>query len=231
MMLRRLSRSEAALGFASRAIGLYLAFTFRTTRWRLDLHPDAAAAIGRGAAIVAFWHEGLAAMPMLFRLRPDVAGAPVHVLISRHRDGRLIADVVARFGLRVIEGSSSGMKAGQRTERGGGAAYRRLAGVLATGAFAVVTPDGPRGPRRRPAPGLGRLAAITGAPILPCAVATTRRVVLPTWDRLPLPLPFGSGVVVVGAPLVIGRADAAGADGAIAAALDAASARADGSAP
>ncbi len=229
MTLRELLRSEAALRFASGAIGRYLALCFRTTRWRLDLHPNAARPLADGAAIVAFWHERLPLMPMLWRLRRATPGseARAHVLISRHRDGRLISHIVGRFGLLTVEGSSAREKGGRRTERGGAPAFRRLVTLLRAGDFVAVTPDGPRGPRREAAPGLGRLAELTGVPILPCAAATTSRLVLPTWDRLVLPVPFGRGHVVVGAPIGVGGSETRIGEPPIARALDDACARAD----
>jgi lysophospholipid acyltransferase (LPLAT)-like uncharacterized protein len=49
-----------------------------------------------------------------------------------------------------------------------------------------------------------------------------------SWDRMRFPLPFARGVAVVGAPVTVAREDAAAAVPAIAAALTAACATADG---
>ncbi len=68
-----------------------------------------------------------------------------------------------------------------------------------------ITPDGPQGPRRQAAPGMAHLAALAGVPILPCAASTSRRIVLKTWDRMAIPLPFGRGVVVCGPGIVVPR--------------------------
>ena len=42
-------------------------------------------------------------------------------------------------------------------------------------------------------------------PVIPCAARLTRRRVLPTWDRMILPLPWGRGVLVCGTPIPVGR--------------------------
>ena len=68
--------------------------------------------------------------------------------------------------------------------------------ALSKGAAVVITPDGPRGPRRKAAPGVAQLAAVAQVPVLPCAAQTTRRRVLRSWDRMVVPLPFGRGVIV-----------------------------------
>jgi lysophospholipid acyltransferase (LPLAT)-like uncharacterized protein len=142
--------------------------------------------------VVAFWHERLPMMPMLWLLArrlPEgrASCARAHVLVSQHRDGQFIGAVVSRFRLDVVLGSSS---------RGGTASVRNLLALLAAGDHVAITPDGPRGPRRDAAPGVAQLAALSGAPVLPCAARTTRCRVLPTWDRMVVPLPFGRGVVV-----------------------------------
>ena len=190
--MKRLLRHPAAQKLLANLLGLYLGFALRTTRWRLEgaehVVPHAAGA----PVVVAFWHERLPMMPMLWLLArrlPEgrASRARAHVLVSRHRDGQFIGAVISRFKLDVVLGSSS---------RGGTASVRNLLALLADGDHVAITPDGPRGPRRDAAPGVAQLAALSGAPVLPCAARTTRCRVLPTWDRMVVPLPFGRGVVV-----------------------------------
>src|ERR1700722_19977776 len=68
-----------------------------------------------------------------------------------------------------------------------------------------ITPDGPRGPRRVAARGIAQLAALAAVPVLPCAARTSRRIILNTWDRMAIPLPFGRGVVVGGPAIIVPR--------------------------
>ena len=82
---------------------------------------------------------------------------------------------------------------------------RALIRVLEDGDQIVITPDGPRGPAREAAAGVAQLAALTQAPIIPCAAQTSARRVLATWDRMVLPLPFGRGVLVCAAPIAVPR--------------------------
>jgi len=91
----------------------------------------------------------------------------------------------------------------------------------------LITPDGPRGPRRQAAPGVAQLAALSGAALVPVGAASTRHRRLPSWDRMMLPLPFGRGVLVCGPPIRVARGEADAALPGIAAALDAAAAAAD----
>jgi lysophospholipid acyltransferase (LPLAT)-like uncharacterized protein len=221
--MKRLLRHPSTQKLLAQALGLYLAFALRTTRWRLEgaehMVPHAAGA----PAVVAFWHERLPMMPMLWLLARRLPEGQrsrnrAHVLVSRHRDGQFIGAVVSRFALDVVLGSSS---------RGGTASVRNLLNLLAGGDHVAITPDGPRGPRRTAASGVAQLAALSGAPVLPCAAQTTRRRILPSWDRMVVPLPFGRGVVVCHPTIAVPRQGWQDAMPAIADALNAAAARAD----
>ena len=221
-MFRRLIRSDAAQVAFAWLLGLYLAGVYRTTRWTLlgetslrHAFPDTPGP--PRAAIAAFWHERLPMMPMLWlqarRRVPALAAAQAHVLVSRHRDGRFIGEVVRRFHLDMVHAS---------TNRGGATGMRVLLRMLAQGDLVVITPDGPRGPRRVAAPGVAQLAAVSGLRVLPCAARTTRAITLRSWDRMVLPLPFARGVLVIGPPLTVDRAAPEAALPAITAALTAA---------
>jgi lysophospholipid acyltransferase (LPLAT)-like uncharacterized protein len=180
-------------------VSWYLSIAFRTTRWSLEgeehFRPFAAGAPG----VMAFWHEFLPMIPSLARLArhmPFYHPTPVHALVSQHRDGRLIGEVAVRFGVTPIHGSSS---------RGGAAGLRNLLGLLRQGHLIMITPDGPRGPRRQAAPGVAQLAATGGVPVLPLAARTSRRIQFNSWDRMAVPLPFGRGVIVFGPAIDVPR--------------------------
>lgn len=202
-MLKSLLRRPGAQAWLASLLGRYLGFALRTTRWTLDGGANLAPHLAGAPAVAAFWHERLPLMPALWEFcRAGAAPPPrVHILASRHRDGRFIGEVMRRFGVEVVHGSSRR----QGRERGGAAGVRALLDALAAGGHAVITPDGPRGPRRRAAPGVAQLAALSGAPVLPCAAQTRPRRVLPGWDRMVLPLPWGRGVVVCGPAIAVPR--------------------------
>jgi lysophospholipid acyltransferase (LPLAT)-like uncharacterized protein len=65
----------------------------------------------------------------------------------------------------------------------------------------AVTPDGPRGPRRKVQPGLIWLAARTGLPIVPMSFAYQSAWRMHSWDRFVLPCPWSDVVMVTTAPI------------------------------
>lgn len=222
-MLKRLLRRPAVQAALARLLAAWLGFVHRTTRWQLSLHPETEALLRAGRPfILALWHERLPPLICQWTRFPDPAHAPriaLHMLISGHRDGRMIAAIAARVGVGSVEGSTS---------RGGLAALSRLLALLAAGDAVGITPDGPRGPRRVAQPGVAALAQLSGCPVVCAAAATSRHRRLKSWDRMMLSLPFGTGALVVGAPLAIGRRDdPQAALDAIKAALDAVTDQAD----
>ncbi|MEO3475001.1 lysophospholipid acyltransferase family protein [Roseomonas sp. CAU 1739] len=198
-MAKRLIRHPAVQGMLARLVALYLRLVWATTRWTL-VGEEHARPFAGAPIILAFWHERLPLAALGWRLLarrvPQAGGRRAKVLISRHRDGRLIANAVRPFGIDVVHASSS---------KGGAAGLRGLARILEAGGVAVITPDGPRGPARVAAPGIAQLAALAGVPVLPCAVASTRMRLAGSWDQMRFPLPFGRGFAVVGAPVTVAR--------------------------
>jgi hypothetical protein len=92
----------------------------------------------RGGRHSCLWHERLALMPMLWvraQIMQPTKAATIHMLISRHRDGRLIGSILRRFGVQVVHDSSAG---------GAVTAMRRTMALLKDGQQVAITPDGPR---------------------------------------------------------------------------------------
>lgn len=197
--MNRLLRRPVVQAGLSWLLGCYLDFALRTTRWKFEGREHVLPHAAGQPVIVAFWHERLPLMPMLWVLSRRLPGASprrAYVLVSKHRDGQFIGSVIRRFGIDVVSGS---------TTRGGIGGVRRLLTLLKRGDHISITPDGPRGPRRQVAPGVAQIAAFSGAPVLPCAAQTSRRWVLKTWDQMVIPKPFGQGVVVCGPAIPIAR--------------------------
>lgn len=140
-----------------------------------------------GRYIYAFWHENML-LPAYHYGRPDI-----RVLISQHADGQLIAEVCRHLRFRLVRGS---------TTRGGVEAARHML-RLSRGSHLAITPDGPRGPRRRVQMGLIYLAARTELPIVPIGIGFQRPWRLGSWDRFAVPRPWSLGLCVTADPIHI----------------------------
>ena len=136
--------------------------------------------------ILATWHDQLLMMPLGY------SGRGAKTLISRSKDGELIARVVEHFEVGAVRGSSS---------RGGKAAFRELVKLSREPVDLGITPDGPKGPRHQIKEGVVQLARISGRPIVPLAFACSNGHRFQSWDRFLLPYPWGKAVYCYGVPL------------------------------
>jgi lysophospholipid acyltransferase (LPLAT)-like uncharacterized protein len=187
---RRVVQSSRLRRLLCRVMQLYIRLVYATNRWTVEGGEVPHRLRDEGKSfILAFWHGRLMMIPMGWQRL-----APMHMLISAHRDGRIIADAVSHFGVHSIPGSS---------RRGGTAALRTMLRRLEAGDCIGITPDGPRGPAMRASAGIVNVARLGRVPIVPIVFATSRRRVLGTWDRFHLALPFGRGVFLWGPPIEI----------------------------
>jgi lysophospholipid acyltransferase (LPLAT)-like uncharacterized protein len=227
-VLTKLLNKPAAQRAAASMLGFYLHAALATTRWTLDGEANLAPFVLDTPVIAAFWHECLPLMPAMWRhVRRRNNQRRAVMLVSRHRDGRFIAAIMARFHLRSVHGSTGTAQGNRLKNRGGAAGLRGMLAALDAGDAVVLTPDGPRGPARQAAQGVSHVAALSGAPVLPMAARMRHRLRLRSWDRMLLPLPFGRGVLVCLPAITVSPGGARDAHSQIEAALTAASARAE----
>ena len=203
-MLKRLLRSEPVQAVLTALLAGYMRLVRATTRWEVRGLETVQPVWREGKGVIGtFWHGRVL---MSIAAWPENAQRPA-ILISRSPDGAFIARAIRRLGYQVIRGSARNQR--KNKDKGGSAAFRHMLRHVQEGGCMALTPDGPRGPLMQASPGAVRLARLSGAPIVCLSWSTRWRLVLPSWDRLVLPLPFGRGVLVWKGPLrVPGDADA-----------------------
>ena len=192
-----LLQSRPVLEAAARAASGYLRLVKATNRFTLEPANFPQAVAPDLPAIVAMWHGQHF---MIHYAWPP--GARIAALISRHKDAELNAVLLKRLGVKAIRGS--GGRAEKMHRRGGVTALLDMVRTLAEGHTVVMTADVPKVSR---VAGLGivTLARLSGRPIFPLAVVTSRRFDFRSWDRASLGKPFGRGAMVLGDPIRIAR--------------------------
>ena len=160
-----------------------------TYRWRQEglQHLEAVKRSGR-QPIMAFWHGRILPSTYFFRRRGIV------VITSENFDGEWIAGIIERFGYGTARGSSS---------RGAVKALVQLKRDMAAGKPAAFTLDGPRGPAEVAQPGAVWLAKVTGNPVVPFHIESSRHWTLRSWDRTQIPKPFATTAIAIGDPLEV----------------------------
>ena len=172
----------------------YVTFVGWTTRLR-TVRADIPAGIHAGGEryIYAFWHQRQVFFTWSHR---DSSAA---ILVSKSKDGEMIAETMRLSRIAAVRGSSS---------RGGASAAREMVEILRSGKDAGITPDGPKGPARQVKEGAVRVAQLSGAPIVPIGNALSNKLEFAkAWDRFQIPLPFGRAVVIYGEPVRVGPND------------------------
>ena len=168
----------------TKIVALFLRVIFFTCRKEFIISAETQEIIKtNNNCLVAFWHQSVLMLPFLYlHICKNInQEARIAVLISAHRDGRLIAKVASYFKIDSVAGSSS---------RNSITASRELLERLEQGSFIAITPDGPKGPAKKIKEGIIRLAEISNKPVIPVKVEVSKAFYFKSWDRMILPLPF-----------------------------------------
>ncbi len=171
-------------------LGLPL-FRLLASTWRLreiNRAPSQKLRDGGKPVIFALWHGEL--LPLVWNMRNE----GITVLISEHGDGEIIARVAEALGYDTVRGSTS---------RNGGRALLAMCRTAQNGVDVAFTPDGPRGPARKFAPGALIVAQRTGTPIVALSAAPSRFWRLKSWDGFEVPKPFATINVAFGDPTYV----------------------------
>lgn len=145
----------------------------------------------QGAVVPVCWHQHLL---LCARFLVSKRASPLRAgfMISPSVDGEAPTMLARAYGAHVVRGS--GTYSGLRAVRGVHQAIER------DGISPAVTPDGPRGPRFKFKPGAIFAAQISGKPVVPVAFAARPALVLKTWDKFVIPVPFGRVWIALGEP-------------------------------
>jgi lysophospholipid acyltransferase (LPLAT)-like uncharacterized protein len=137
--------------------------------------------------IYVFWHEYIL-VPLYLR-----ANCNLTMLLSKHRDADVLYRVAYHMGLECVRGSTYGGATEALLELSRRGKHMHMA----------ITPDGPRGPRRRLAQGAVFLASRLQMPIVPIGIGIDRPWRTPTWDKFAVPRPGSRARAIVGPEIYV----------------------------
>lgn len=125
---------------------------------------------------------------------------PIANMVARHGDAEIIGEALKTFNMQLVRGGGA---SGRRKDRGGVHAFREALRLLDQGTAVAMTADIPPGPARKAGIGIAKLAQLSGRPIIPVAVASSRFQTLDTWSRMTINLPFSRIGVTHGSPIFV----------------------------
>jgi lysophospholipid acyltransferase (LPLAT)-like uncharacterized protein len=96
-------------------------------------------------------------------------------------------------GIQPVRGSTS---------RGGAEAVREI--LSRPDLHLAITPDGPRGPRRKMKEGIVYISSRSGRPIVPTALVCNRYWAIGgNWSDMVIPKPFSKVILIAGTPIEV----------------------------
>lgn len=145
--------------------------------------------------IYAMWHGNQMAV---YGVRDKYK---TNVLISRSKDGEIVARALVKMGFKVIRGSKG--------KQGAVEASMQMISALKAGEDCAMMIDGPKGPPKVAKNGVIKIARMSGAPIVPLTWYSINPtlVTFPSWDKLRMPLWHTNIVNLYGEPIYVKEDD------------------------
>ncbi len=138
--------------------------------------------------VIAFWH-GTMLLPWYLNRNKSCAA-----IISKSKDGDLLAKILKQWGYQVVRGSSS---------TGGSVALGVMVDYAKNNYSIAITPDGPRGPVYKLKAGAVITAKKSGIPLVLAGVGYKKNRKLKSWDKFQIPGLFSQVKVVFSNPVYV----------------------------
>lgn len=170
----------------------FVRLVVRTSRVTYDPPDFLAQAAAREPAIYVAWHANVLATTMMV---PDARR--LSVMTSPHPDGRMASSLAAAMGMTPVK--ATGMTARMSAETGSLTGFRTMLRTLKSGQSIFMHAEVPPTPGRQVARGIAALSRMSGCPVIPVALASSRRHIIERlWDKMQINLPFSQVLVVAG---------------------------------
>ena len=140
-MIKKFLQNNYIQNLVGFVISLYIKICFHTSLWYVRNNKELENHIEKNSKIIViFWHNRLLMAPFCWNYKNNFK-----MLISSHRDGRIISCAVSHLGIETIQGSSNKNKI---------SSAKQIINELNQKNIIGITPDGPRGPNQKIKEGL-----------------------------------------------------------------------------
>ena len=192
---QRILKSSAVTYIISILVYLYIKLVCSTTRWNIQgLEQFVKFQKENKAFLFIAWHGRISLLPY-FWVKYKNKAQKTSAVASLHNDGRIIANTLRFFGIKVIDGSSS--------NNAQSAAINVIRDLNNNNTVGIIS-DGPLGPRQKLKSSAIYFASKTKTPIIMATYSSKgAKIVSKSWDCMMLPIPFSKGILTISEPIYI----------------------------
>ena len=166
--------NKIAAFFLKILLHLYL----KTLRVQVSGQETVSQTLKQGPVIFMIWHDSLLLTPLLMW---TTTLRPLRLLISNSRDGDIPSLIAESYkNVSVVRVKHFARQS----------ALIESCRLLRGGSSLLITPDGPRGPRRVMKEGILFASRKENVPIMPVTWEASKTFTLNSWDQFRIPLPF-----------------------------------------
>lgn len=181
-MLKKILKSNLVTKLLVFLIVQYITLVHKTCRVKINYLGKAKEIVeSRKPAIFCCWHSRF----MMFFPLPQLHNS--QAVTSAHKDGNYLSEILEWYNHTPIRGSSR-KKATQ--------AVREILNIDRDKLRLVITPDGPLGPPFKVKGSADQFAKKFNVPVIPMSYSASKAIVLKTWDRFIIPIPFISKIIL-----------------------------------
>ena len=156
----------------------------------------------KGGAILMLWHNKLFLIgPSILKAAPELSYC---AFISNSKDGDIAAEYTTSYSI----GTTVRVPHDSKNQ----ALKMLITRLKLKRDVAIITPDGPRGPRYEVKPGTAIVAKQTGAGIIPFSWTSSAFFELNTWDKMQIPKPFSTIIATFNEPIYLSEDSSAEED-------------------
>ena len=191
-MIKKFLQNKHVQNLAGFIISFYIKICFHTSLWYVRNNKVLESYIEKNSKIIViFWHSRLLMAPFCWNYNNNFK-----MLISSHRDGRIISRAVSHLGIETIQGSSNKNKI---------SSAKQIINELNQKNIIGITPDGPRGPNQKIKEGLISMQKKTNSVIFPLCYSAKFYKRLSSWDKFMFVYPFNKFVAIWGNPIIYNK--------------------------
>ncbi|MDB9777037.1 DUF374 domain-containing protein [Alphaproteobacteria bacterium] len=128
--------------------------------------------------IILMWHNQIVGVPYSWKLDKKV-----YNIVTDHPDGNLSNKIQKKFGFISI----------QRSSKKPTNIFRKLIQIGKNNECIFITPDAPHGPVNEINSNIYNLVKKIDANVICLSFKTNKKIILNTWDKLRIPMPFSKG--------------------------------------